>query len=275
MIHQINMYGLDKVQTAIKRLQSFEPPEGYYLAFSGGKDSVVIKALADMAGVKYTAHYNLTSVDHPELVKFIKREHSDVIIDRPKDKNGNQLTMWNIIPSEGYPPTRLARYCCKHLKESNGHGHFVITGVRWAESTRRQATRGGLEFGKTKSKPADLYDPDNPNQQLIHNCTKWAKRHLNPIIEWTDAEVWEFIHEYKIPYCCLYDQGYKRLGCIGCPMAGDQKEGLEDNPKYKQAYIKAFDKMLIERKKRNKGGLPKHPEWKTGEEVYNWWVNEK
>lgn len=166
MIHQINMYGLDKVQTAIKRLQSFEPPEGYYLAFSGGKDSVVIKALADMAGVKYTAHYNLTSVDHPELVKFIKREHSDVIIDRPKDKNGNQLTMWNIIPSEGYPPTRLARYCCKHLKESNGHGHFVITGVRWAESTRRQATRGGARVWKIKIKTGRPLRPGQPESAI-------------------------------------------------------------------------------------------------------------
>lgn len=77
MIGQLNMSGLDKVETAIKRLQTFEPPEGYYLAFSGGKDSAVIKALADMAGVKYDAHYNLTSVDPPELVKFIKDFHSD------------------------------------------------------------------------------------------------------------------------------------------------------------------------------------------------------
>ena len=50
MIRQINMYGNDKVETAIKRFQTFEPPEGYYLAFSGGKDSCVIKALADMRG---------------------------------------------------------------------------------------------------------------------------------------------------------------------------------------------------------------------------------
>ena len=57
MIHQLNMQGKDKVQVAIERLKTFEPPEGYYLVFSGGKDSVVIKALADMAGVKYDAHY--------------------------------------------------------------------------------------------------------------------------------------------------------------------------------------------------------------------------
>ena len=78
MIHQLDIYGTDKVEKAIARLQTYEPPEGYYLCFSGGKDSCVIKALADMAGVKYDAHYAVSSVDPPELVRFIKDEHPDV-----------------------------------------------------------------------------------------------------------------------------------------------------------------------------------------------------
>ena len=142
MIHQLNMQGKDKVQVAIDRLKTFEPPEGYYLAFSGGKDSVVIKALADMAGVKYDAHYNLTSVDPPELVQFIKT-FDDVSIDRPMDKEGHQITMWNLIPPRRLPPTQIARYCCKDLKETGGTGRMTITGVRWAESARRKLTRGG------------------------------------------------------------------------------------------------------------------------------------
>ena len=48
---------VDKVENAIEVLRTFEPREGYYLAFSGGKDSIVIKALCDLAGVKYDAHY--------------------------------------------------------------------------------------------------------------------------------------------------------------------------------------------------------------------------
>ena len=78
MIEQLNVYGKTKLEVAIQRLKTFEPSEGYYLAFSGGKDSVVIKALADMAGVKYDAHYNVTSVDPPELVRFIKEKYPDV-----------------------------------------------------------------------------------------------------------------------------------------------------------------------------------------------------
>lgn len=94
MLNQLNMSGLDRVEVAIKRLQTFEPPEGYYLAFSGGKDSVVIKALADMAGVKYDAHYNVTSVDPPELIQFVREHHTDVKWEFPRDKDGNRITMW-------------------------------------------------------------------------------------------------------------------------------------------------------------------------------------
>lgn len=97
MLGQLNMAGLNKVETAIERLKTFEPPEGYYLAFSGGKDSVVIKGLADMAGVKYDAHYNLTTVDPPELVQFIKEYHKDVSVEIPRYKDGTRITMWNLI----------------------------------------------------------------------------------------------------------------------------------------------------------------------------------
>ena len=270
MIHQLNMHGKDKVQVAIERLQMFEPKdEGYYLAFSGGKDSVVIKALADMAGVKYDAHYNLTSVDPPELVKFIKT-FDDVQVGIPRDKEGKRITMWNLIVKIGIPPTRIMRYCCQYLKETQGEGRFVVTGVRWAESNKRKVNRAGLELGKHKTSRRELFDPDNPNQQLIHNCIAHARRNLNPIIDWSNEDVWEFIHEYNIPYCKLYDKGYKRLGCIGCPMSTHQSEELDNNPKYKQAYIRAFHRMLDARK-HDKDYYTK--EWETGEDVYNWWIN--
>ena len=161
MIHQINMQGKDKVQVAIDRLKTFEPPEGYYLAFSGGKDSVVIKALADMAGVKYDAHYNLTSVDPPELVKFIKT-FNDVKIEIPKDKDGHQITMWNLIPKRSLPPTRVVRYCCQALKEEQSNGRMTITGVRWAESANRKRNQGEVTVMKGgKTNLDELVDSGN------------------------------------------------------------------------------------------------------------------
>ena len=148
-IHQLNMYGMDMVEVAIERLKAFEPKEGYYLAFSGGKDSCTVKALADMAGVKYDAHYNVTSVDPPELVRFVKT-FPDVHFDFPTDKNGRVITMWNLIPTKRMPPTRIVRYCCADLKESRGENRFVVTGVRKDESVRRAQNRGALNWGRIR-----------------------------------------------------------------------------------------------------------------------------
>lgn len=141
-IHQLNFNGKDKVEIAIERFKTFEPDEGYYLAFSGGKDSIVVKALADMSGVKYDAHYNVTSVDPPELIRFIREYYPDVAFEYPKDEDGNRVTMWNLIPKKKMPPTRLVRYCCQVLKEGGGDGRFTVTGVRWAESRSRRANQG-------------------------------------------------------------------------------------------------------------------------------------
>lgn len=266
-IHQLNMYGMDMVEVAIERLKAFEPPEGYFLAFSGGKDSVTIKALADMAGVKYDAHYSVTSVDPPELVRFVKT-FPDVHFDFPVDEHGRVKTMWNII-ADGHntmPPTRVVRYCCAELKESAGEDRFVITGVRKDESIRRAKSRGGLELYRNKSSLKELVDPDNPTPEMMYHCQIYHKKILNPIIDWTTDEVWEFIKEYKVRYCSLYDEGFTRLGCIGCPMATkkQRERDFKRYPKYKENYIKAFRRML-----------EKHPskrDWKNGEEVFEWWM---
>lgn len=300
MIHQLNINGKDKVQVAIDRLKTFEPHEGYYLAFSGGKDSVVIKALADMAGVKYDAHYTLTSVDPPELVRFIK-SFDDVQIDRPKDKDGNQITMWNLIPRKKMPPTRIVRYCCKELKEMGGQGRMVITGVRWAESSNRRNNQGEVTVMSPKKKlKEELVDSGNFTQtnkggvvlnndneesrKMVEQCYKQSKTVLNPIIDWTDGEVWEFINEYNVPYCKLYDEGYKRIGCIGCPMGTveHRKAEFKRYPKYEQAYIRAFEKMINER---NWGGVPNRLGTRirctcmvhqmTAAQIFSYWINNK
>lgn len=226
----------NKVKKSIERLKVFEPKEEpYWLAFSGGKDSVVCKALCDMAGVKYEAHYSVTSVDPPELVRFIRDQHPDVSRDIPRDKNGKAVTMWSLIQKKLMPPTRLVRYCCAELKERNGKGRMVITGVRWAESVRRSeshglvtmmpsasarnAARENADFRITKLGGVVLTNDNDESRKLVEQCYRNQQTTLNPIIDWTDTGVWEFIRAENIPYCALYDEGWHRLGCIGCPMA--------------------------------------------------------
>lgn len=122
---------IEKEKRAIEYLKAFEPKtEPYFLCYSGGKDSDVIRILAKLAGVSHEIHHNLTTVDAPETVRYVK-SIPEVIIDRPK------LTMWELIVKKGMPPTRFARYCCSELKEKGGRGRVKITGVRWAESKNR------------------------------------------------------------------------------------------------------------------------------------------
>lgn len=141
-----------KVKKSIERIKAFEPEDGYYLAFSGGKDSVVCKALLEMSGCKYDATYRVTSVDPPELVRFIKNQHPGVKRQVPRYSQtimfeplrGKPITMWNLIPMKLLPPTRVVRYCCHALKENGGDGRLVVTGVRWEESPSRKNNQGAV-----------------------------------------------------------------------------------------------------------------------------------
>lgn len=284
MLGQLDIYGRDKVQLAIERLQSYEPEEGYFLAFSGGKDSVVIKALADMAGVKYDAHYNITTVDPPELVHFVK-SLDDIHIDAQTYEDGRRITMWNLIPKKLMPPTRIARYCCKYLKETNGYGRVTVTGVRWAESVNRRKNQGEMTiFGKSAAKELDksgiqytqtqrggiVLNLDNADSRdAMEMCYRTRKTLINPIVDWDDGDVWEFIHKYNIPYCKLYDEGYKRLGCIGCPMGSTKHRvsEFERYPKFKRQYLKAFEKMVNRIKESGCDST-----WESADDVFNWWM---
>lgn len=282
----------EKVKKSIERLKAFEPPEGYYLAFSGGKDSVVCKALLDMAGVKYDATYRVTSVDPPELVRFIKEQHPDVKREVPRYKDtvrdtklrGKPITMWNLIPKEKYPPSRISRYCCRNLKETGGDGRITVTGVRWAESVNRKRNQGlvnvrfnggeqidGADLQRNKSGGVILNNDNDESRRLVESCYRRNRITVNPVIDWEDSHVWQFIQAEGIPYCSLYDEGFTRLGCIGCPMANKTREKQFLRwPKYKQAYIRAFAKML---EARETAGLHKYEAFgESGEDVFNWWM---
>lgn len=229
-------------QTAINLIKKHEPPEGYYLAFSGGKDSMVIYDLAVKAGVKFDAHFNMTTVDSNEVRKFIKDKYPDVIWERPKK------SMFQLIEKHGILPTRIIRWCCRELKEMGGRGRLVVTGIRKAESN-----------GRAKRKEYE--------ESRIYK----GKFFLHPIIEWSDSDVWDHIRGNNMPYCSLYDEGKTRIGCIMCPMQGT-KGMLQDKerfPKYYNAYLRAIGRML--KKLKASGKVCSHGE--TPEQVMYWWIH--
>jgi len=237
-----NLFGDSPVSLAIERLRQYEPEEGYYLAFSGGKDSVCIKQLAIDAGVAFDAHYSLTTIDPPELVRFIRAHHPDVHIERPARPFLSRLR------EKGFP-TRRSRWCCAEYKELHGHGRLVVTGVRAAESTRR-AKRGITEM-----------------------ASDGRKDMLNPIIDWSDSDVWDFIRERNLPYCSLYDEGFSRVGCLFCPNAKPihRQMAAIRYPRYRERFRRAFVALYDNRKA---AGVSSVDRWESGDAMFRWWISD-
>ena len=267
MLQETTLFGTtDKVQTAINRLRAFEPKEGYILGFSGGKDSQTAYHLAKEAGVKFEAHYHLTTVDPPEVVYFIRDNYPDVIVDRPP------LSMWQLIERKMIFPTRIIRFCCSYLKEGYGQGRTVVTGVRWAESVNRRNKRAMLEVNTNSSKQIMLNSDNDEARRMFEVCALKGKHILNPIIDWSTENVWEYLNNRGIPYCSLYDEGWTRLGCIACPMSGE-KGMLRDFarwPKYYDLYLHAAERMLAAR---DRAGMETC--WPNAQAVMDWWIHGK
>lgn len=275
---------IKKEQRAIQYLKSFEPQtEPYYLCYSGGKDSDVIRILAQLSGVNHDINHNHTTADAPETVRYV-RSIPNVKINYP------ELSMWQLIEKKGWPPTRLSRYCCEKLKEGGGQGRVKITGVRWYESNNRRQNGGVVKIigkPKTNQKLAEELNADyeiskkkgivlntdnDANRRFVEMCYRTSSALVNPIIDWTDNDVWEFLLYYGCKSNPLYQCGFYRIGCIGCPMAGGkgQKKEFAKYPKYEIMYIKAFDRMLKARLER---GLD-NGDWHTGKDVMTWWVGD-
>lgn len=215
--NQFNLDGISRIDVAIQHLKQYEPKDGlgYWLGFSGGKDSIVCYDLCTKAGVKFEAHYSVTTIDPPAVTKFIREHYSNIVRDVPMYK-GKRTNFYELVSIKGLP-RRQIRWCCSLLKESNGaKGRTFVFGVRRAESAKR-AKR-------------DLY------------YTREGKHILNPIIDWSDNEVWDYIRSNNLAYPSVYDEGAKRVGCILCPLACNKKRVVDYN-KYPQ-HVKAIERAV-------------------------------
>lgn len=287
---------IEKEKRAIEYLRLFEPKdEPYYLCYSGGKDSDTILILASLAGVNFEPKHNLTTVDSPITVNYVKARIGVENIEHP------DTTMWKLIVEKRMPPTRLVRYCCEELKERGGKRRKKITGVRWAESVNRKQNRGlidihgkeitmrrlaeeaGINYSETVKGGMVLNNDNAETRAFVDHCYRTTSVMVNPIVDWTDKDVWEFLYHYGCKSNPLYEvtaenntykcRGRCRVGCIVCPMQGSKgmKADLIRYPKYRDNYLRAFKRMLNARAAAH---LQTDAIWNDARAVMMWWVGD-
>jgi len=236
----------DKIAYSVDLIKKHEEvalkmnPDGYYVAFSGGKDSQVIEKLCEMAGIKYTLNFNPTTVDPKEVLQYIHAYYPHAIWHRA------EKSMFRLIVERGCLPLRHQRYCCRLIKEVHGANSVVITGVRKAESRSRQN-----------------------HKEVSMQCIKGKDKILiAPILEWSTKDVWQFINEYIGHHCILYDYGFKRIGCVGCPNAyyKTKLKELSVSPRFEYAYKKAIKKCMMN---------GSYEQFEDENEVFDWWIRGK
>lgn len=265
-------YSVNLVRKAERLAQGYDPTDGYFLAFSGGKDSQALYHIAELAGVRFKAHMNLTSVDPPEVIRFVRGNYPEVEMIKPKD------SIFNIAKKKGIMPARQARWCCAEYKELTSAGKVTLIGIRHEESAKRKK-RNEVEISNRKYS-GDLAGLDEYRKSInITNATE--ERTLGcihgketllifPIIHWSVVDVWEFLSMVvRVPHCELYDEGNTRIGCLCCPMS-QQKQKLmeiERYPHIKRNWIEAIQWLIDNKWKRTRFG--------DAETFFRWWIRGK
>lgn len=255
-------YSINLLRKSEEMALRMDPENGFYLAFSGGKDSQVLYHLAVQGGVKFKAHMNLTSVDPPEVIRFVKKNYPDVELIKPR------MSIYEMAKKKGCLPTRLVRWCCEEFKEMSGAGKVTLIGIRKSESTNRKK-RNEIETGDRKF--SGTFDQWSEHQEKMVTCVGGKDKILvSPILYWTEKDVWDYLKRMYIQYCSLYDKGYKRIGCIMCPMSNYKQNvrEMKNFPHVGKNWRKTIE-WLIENKWKDK------PLLQDPDMALKWWISKK
>ena len=249
---------LRKAEATALRL---DPEGGFWLAFSGGKDSQCLYHIAQEAGVKFRAHMSLTSIDPPEVIRFVRGNYPEVEMIRPR------MSIYDMAKKKGCLPTMRARWCCAEYKETGGAGKAILIGIRHEESARR-ARRGETEISNRKF--SGTFDQWSEHEETMVACVGGKDKLLiSPIIDWTERDVWEYLNGRGIQHCSLYDRGYRRIGCILCPMSGvrQKRRELAEYPHVRKKWLETIQWLMDNKWKR--------PQCRTAEDTMEWWISGK
>ncbi len=253
-------HSVELLRKAERLAKFYDREDGFYLAFSGGKDSQALIHIAQLAGVQYRAHFSPTSVDPPPVIRFIRTHYPEVVFKKV------EKSIYAVAVEKGILPTQNVRWCCKEFKESAGAGKVTLIGIRKAESTRRakrneveidsrkfSGTLEGLDEYRRKKRKSrgnpSVANPEALESESVAGCISGKESLLvSPILYWTEKDVWEFLNNVvKVPHCELYDNGIRRIGCICCPMASTRQRRKEIvlYPHVKRRWIDAIMKIRM------------------------------
>lgn len=190
----------------------------FYVAFSGGKDSVVALDIVQRAlpHNEFKVVFGNTDMEFPtttELVQKLSRKCSDEGIEfLEAASNMTSKESWSIFG----PPARKVRWCCtvhktapviNMLSDKFANGKLrcvMITGVRGDESVSRSE-----------------YDEMSMGKKMAGQYS------FHPILEWSSAEIYLYIYSQGLLLNDAYKYGFNRVGCIMCPNSSEKHEYIK------------------------------------------------
>lgn len=233
----------EKIAEAIRLIKdgeklaiALDPINGYHVAFSGGKDSQVVYELVKMAGVKHKAIYNVTGIDSPATIRFMRQYYPEVYFSHPKEN------FFRLVEKKGLP-TIMRRHCCERIKEGSDSNCVVLTGVRAEESRKRGKYANVMIMSRRKENKGK----QKTLEQIIqneHRCIKGKDKILmHPILSWTLEDVFDFIYQRGLTLNPCYLE-VERVGCMICPFASArQMEMFEEKyPSYRRRVLLALER---------------------------------
>jgi 3'-phosphoadenosine 5'-phosphosulfate sulfotransferase (PAPS reductase)/FAD synthetase len=217
-----------------------------YVCFSGGKDSTVVLHLVRSLYPEVPAVYVDTGLDYPEVKEFIKTIDNVTWL-RPKK------SFYQVLQDYGYPviSSRISGQLkvLQNPREGNAKTREIL---RTGKNSLGKPTMGAkfpkkyehlvnapFKFSNEcchvmKIATMNKYKRETGRKPVIaimaaesfQRTIAYIRRGCNvyegynvasmPIFFWNEKDIWDYIKKYNVPYCKIYDMGYKRTGCIFC-----------------------------------------------------------
>jgi phosphoadenosine phosphosulfate reductase len=174
------------------------------------------------------------------------RLHAETLamLDKVKDTYGYEIALYRpqaeaveaYVAQNGlnafYNSVEMRRECCR-IRKVEPLGRALAGNKAWVTGQRRaqSATRAELHVQE---------------DDAAHGMVKF-----NPLADWSEQDVWDYIRANNVPYNALHDQGYPSIGCAPCTRAVEPGEDVRagrwwwENPDSKECGLHLVDGKLI------------------------------